>query len=100
MATNDFFPNRPAAVPTIYAFASTHPDHAGLLKVGYTERSAPERIAEQWPGGLKAYKIELIESAMRPDGTSFTDHDIHRHLRARGHKNTTHEWFKCTVKDV
>lgn len=94
------FPHRPAAAPTIYAFASTHPDHAGLLKVGYTEREAADRIAEQWPGGLKAYKIELIESAMRPDGTSFTDHDIHRHLRARGHKNTTHEWFKCTVKDV
>lgn len=96
----DFFPTRPAATPTIYAFASTHPDHAGLLKVGYTERNAPERIAEQWPGGIKAYKIELIESAMRPDGTSFSDHDVHRHLRARGHKNTTHEWFKCSVSDV
>lgn len=100
MNTSNFFPNRPAATPTIYAFASTHPDHAGLLKVGYTEREAADRIAEQWPGGLKAYRIELIESAMRTDGTSFTDHDIHRHLRARGHKNTTHEWFKCTIKDV
>lgn len=99
MAEN-FFPDRPAAAPTIYAFASTHPDHTGLLKVGYTERMAADRIAEQWPGGLKAYRIELNESAMRPDGTSFTDYDIHRHLRARGHKNTTHEWFKCTVKDV
>jgi ribosomal protein S18 acetylase RimI-like enzyme len=28
--TNDFPPPRPAAVPTIYAFASTHPDHRGL----------------------------------------------------------------------
>ncbi|MCC7087461.1 MAG: GIY-YIG nuclease family protein [Pirellulales bacterium] len=100
MSTSDFFPPRPLAAPTIYAYASTHPDHAGLLKVGYTEREAAERIAEQWPGGLKAYRIELIESAMRPDGTSFTDRDIHRHLRARGHKNTTHEWFKCTIKDV
>lgn len=97
---NNFFPQRPAAKPTIYAFASTHQDHSGLLKVGYTEREAAERIAEQWPGGLKAYRIELIESAMRPDGTSFTDHEIHRHLRARGIKNTTHEWFKCTLKDV
>jgi len=96
----DFFPQRPAAKPTIYAFASTHPDHAGLLKVGYTEREAAERIAEQWPGGLKSYRIELIESAMRSDGTSFTDHEIHRYLRARGIKNTTHEWFKCSIKDV
>jgi hypothetical protein len=27
----DFFPPRPPATPTIYAFAGTHPDHAGLL---------------------------------------------------------------------
>ena len=59
MAFEKFFPNRPAATPTIYAFASTHQDHAGLLKVGYTERSAPDRIAEQWPGGLKAYRIDI-----------------------------------------
>jgi hypothetical protein len=44
MALQDFFPPRPAAAPTIYAFASTHPDHAGLLKVGYTERVAADRI--------------------------------------------------------
>jgi|GEM_PF-2418608 len=30
---SDFFPPRPSATPTIYAYASTHPDHAGLLKV-------------------------------------------------------------------
>jgi hypothetical protein len=50
MPTQDFFPPRPPATPTIYAFASTHPDHAGLLKVGYTERIAAARIAEQFPG--------------------------------------------------
>jgi hypothetical protein len=97
---SNFFPSRPVAKPTIYAFASTHQDHVGLLKVGHTEREASDRIAEQWPGGLKAYRIELIESAMRSDGTSFMDHDVHRHLRARGFKNPTHEWFNCTVKDV
>ena len=43
MAIDEFFPPRPAATPTIYAFASTHPDHAGLLKVGYTERVAVGR---------------------------------------------------------
>ena len=100
MSIDGFFPPRPAATPTIYAFASTHPDHAGLLKVGYTERIAADRIAEQFPSGLKAYRIELIEPAMRADGSSFTDHDIHRHLRARGIKNTSHEWFKCTVAQV
>lgn len=100
MAIDNFFPPRPAATPTIYAFASTHPDHAGLLKVGYTERIAADRIAEQFPSGLNAYRIELIEPAMRPDGSSFTDHDVHRHLRAKGINNPTHEWFKCTVAQV
>jgi hypothetical protein len=100
MAIDDFFPTRPDARPTIYAFASTHPDHGGLLKVGYTEGDPLDRIKQQFPGGWTQFKVELIESAMRPDGTSFTDHHIHAHLKARGHKNTSHEWFKCTVKDV
>ena len=100
MSIDDFFPKRPAATPTIYAFASTHPDRAGLLKVGYTERSAADRIAEQFPSGLNTYRIELIEPAMRADGSSFTDHDIHRHLRAKGIKNPSHEWFTCTVSQV
>jgi hypothetical protein len=43
MSIDDFFPKRPAATPTIYAFASTHPDHTGLLKVGQTTRTAGER---------------------------------------------------------
>ncbi len=100
MALQNFFPSRPAATPTIYAYASTHPDHAGLLKVGYTERVASQRIAEQFPSGLTPYDIELVETAMRKDGSSFTDHDVHRHLRWRGIKNPTHEWFRCTVDQV
>ncbi|MCA9244396.1 MAG: GIY-YIG nuclease family protein, partial [Phycisphaerales bacterium] len=96
----DFFPSRPTTTPTIYAFASTHQEHKGLLKVGYTERNAAARIAEQFPGGVKTYAIELIEPAMRSDGSSFTDRDVHRHLRARGFKNRTHEWFECKVADV
>jgi hypothetical protein len=100
MPIDDFFPSRPAATPTIYAFASTHPDHAGLLKVGYTERPAIERIVEQFPSGLMTGKTELVESAMRADGSSFTDHDVHRHLKARGIKNVSYEVFRCTVEDV
>ncbi len=98
--SDDFFPPRPGATPTIYAFASTHPDHAGLLKVGYTEHKAAERIAQQFPGGFTGYDIRLIEPAMRPDGSSFTDRDVHRHLISRGIRHETHEWFRCTVKDV
>lgn len=100
MGIDDFFPPRPPATPTIYAFASTHPDHKGLLKVGYTERNAASRIAEQFPSGLNAYRIELIEPAMRADGSSFSDHDVHRHLRAKGIENTANEWFRCSVAQV
>ena len=100
MPLEEFFPKRPGAAPTIYAFASTHANHAGLLKVGYTEQKVAERVAQQFPGGFTGYDIKLIELAMRPDGSSFTDREIHRHLRARGIANPTHEWFKCGVKDV
>ena len=61
MALQDFFPARPAAAPTIYAFASTHPDHAGLLKVGYTERTAADRIAEQFPSGLNVSTSTFVQ---------------------------------------
>lgn len=94
------FPLRPGSNPTIYAFSTSDLDHAGQLKVGYTEHSVQERIAQQFPGGYTAYKIELVESAMRTDGTSFTDRDVHRHLKARGLVHETHEWFRCTVEDV
>ncbi len=100
MPVDDFFPPRPGAEPKIYAYSSTHPDHSGLLKVGYTERRVEERVAEQFPSGLRAYKIVLIETAVRRDGTAFTDRDVHNHLRARGIANPTHEWFRCTERDV
>ncbi len=47
----DFFPERPAATPTIYAFSVHDPGHAGLLKVGTTDGDAKTRIARPSPGG-------------------------------------------------
>lgn len=100
MTLVQFFPNRPTTTPTIYAFDIKHADHVGLLKIGYTEGSAKVRIAQQFPGGFDGYDIKLVEPAMRSDGSSFTDHDVHRYLRSRGIANPTHEWFRCTVKEV
>lgn len=37
---------------------------------------------------------------MRHDGTAFTDHDVHRYLKAAGFKNSAGEWFTCTVEQV
>ncbi len=98
-----FFPPRPAARPTIYAYTDSNPEYAGLLKVGYTTGNVQQRVAQQYPTlrpGGPPYRIVLEESAMREDGTSFTDHDVHRHLRQRGVENPKGEWFACTDKDV
>jgi len=98
-----FFPQRPKSKPTIYAYEDTNPQYAGLLKVGYTLVDAKARVAKQYPTlrpGKPPYRIVLEESAMRNDGTTFIDHDVHRHLRSVGKRNPKGEWFKCTAKDV
>ncbi len=101
--SKEFFPPRPASKPTIYAYEDTNPQYLGLLKIGYTTLDAQRRVAQQYPTlkpGKPPYRIVLEESAMRNDGTTFTDHDIHRHLRIVGISNPEGEWFKCSVKDV
>lgn len=101
--SNDFFPLRPAATPKIYAYADTHPQYAGLLKVGYTTKDVRERVAAQYPTkrpGEPPYQIVLEESAMYNDGTTFSDHHIHRQLREQGIPNPEGEWFACTPEQV
>ena len=99
----DFFPPRPESRPTIYAYEDTNPQYRGFLKVGYTTVDAQSRVAQQYPTlrpGKPPYRIVLEESAMRNDGTVFTDHDVHRHLRIVGIKNPEGEWFRCTTEQV
>jgi len=101
MNNNEFFPPRPSTNPTIYAYelagVSTH---VGLIKIGFTSRNAVSRVSEQLKtSGLK-YRIVFEESAMKCDGSSFTDHDIHRNLRRQGFANPEGEWFKCTINDL
>ncbi|MCK6417899.1 MAG: GIY-YIG nuclease family protein [Alphaproteobacteria bacterium] len=101
--SKDFFPARPAARPTIYAYRDTNPQYVGLLKVGFTSVDVKKRLEQQYPTlrpGALPYEILLEESAMRKDGSSFTDRDVHRYLKKRGFNNPEGEWFKCTVKDV
>lgn len=98
-----FFPPRPDARPTIYAYEDTNPQYLGLLKVGYTIIDAKTRVAQQYPTlkpGKPPYRIVFEESAMRNDGSAFTDRDVHRHLRKVGVKNPDGEWFKCSFKEV
>src|SRR5208337_4117451 len=101
--SNGFFPPRPASRPTIYAYEDTSPQYAGLLKVGYTTVDAQFRVAQQYPTlkpGKPPYRIVLEESAMRGDGSGFTDHDVHRYLRIIGIKNLEGEWFRCTTEQI
>src|SRR6266571_6484090 len=101
--SNGFFPPRPESRPTIYAYADTNPQYAGLLKVGYTTLDAKTRVAQQYPTvrpGMPPYRIVLEEPAMRNDGTVFTDRDVHRMLRLNGVKNAVGEWFRCTIDQV
>jgi len=99
----DFFPQRPGLVPKIYAYEDTNPQYEGLLKIGYTTKDVRERVAQQYPAlrpGDKPYRIMFEEEALRNDGSSFTDHEVHRVLRRNGVPNPKGEWFKCDVNDV
>ena len=103
---HNYFPQRPTVTPTIYAYRLIGVDsHRGYLKVGYTDRTAKERIDEQLHTSKVQYEIVLVESAMSNDGSCFTDKDVHRLLERKGCKrlnplDKTDEWFRCSVADI
>lgn len=102
----NFFPQRPTVTPTIYAYRLLGVDsHKGYLKVGYTDRTAKERIDEQLHTSKIRYEIVLTESAMTNDGSCFTDKNVHKLLERKGfHRlnplDKTDEWFDCSMEDV
>jgi len=102
----EFFIQRPAVTPTIYAYKLVGVNsHKGYIKVGYTDRDVETRVKEQLHTSGIEYKILLKESAMRSDGTCFTDHEIHTALKRKGFLQLNqgldkNEWFNCTIKDV
>ncbi|MCL2504067.1 MAG: GIY-YIG nuclease family protein [Coriobacteriia bacterium] len=101
MPNAEFFPLRPEAQPTVYAYEDSHPQYEGLLKVGYTTIGAQQRVAQQYPtkrpDGKVPYRIVFEESAMYSDGGNFSDHDIHRALDRRRFERVGGEWFRCSV---
>ena len=106
MSTLEFFAPRPEIKPMIYAYELVGvKSHEGYLKVGYNERDVETRVAEQLHTSAVPYRIVFKASAMRPDGSCFTDHDIHAALRKRGYiqlnaGNDKNEWFKCDLNAV
>lgn len=102
--SKDFFPIRPTSQPMIYAYEDSNPEYKGLIKVGYTTIDVEKRVKQQYPtkrpGKKKPYRILFAESAMYSDGSSFTDHRVHRVLKEKGFSSEGGEWFRCTVNDV
>jgi hypothetical protein len=99
--SQEFFPKKSEATPTIYAYKLPNDaSRSEQLKVGFTNRTAKERIKEQVGATRAEYHIVLEEPAMRNDGSAFTDHDVHRYLKNKGFKNPDGEWFECSIEDV
>lgn len=97
----NFFPKRPKINPTIYAYKL--PDVANkkeLLKVGYTDREAITRVKEQIGATHLKFEIVLEVEAIKDDGNTFSDHDLHKLLRKKGFENIEGEWFKCSLKEL
>ena len=81
---NDFFCQRPNVSPSIYVYRLIGvASHEGYIKIGYTERDIKVRIKEQIGASHVPYEILYQDSAMRSDGSSFTDHDVHAILERK-----------------
>lgn len=107
ISLSDILHNRPAVVPTIYGYTlPTVADHDGYIKIGYTDRENTEnRIKEQLHTAGIPFKVLFKESAMRSDGTCFTDKDVHRLLKHKGFRQLNegkdhNEWFYCSEKEA
>lgn len=105
MATNNnLFPRKPESAPMIYAYEDKYnPQLQGMLKVGYTTIGVQKRVGQQYnikkPGDAP-YIIKVEESAMRKDGSIFTDHDVHRQLVRMGCQHVEGEWYRCNAQQV
>lgn len=101
-----FFPQRPNVTPTIYVYKLIGvTTHEGYLKIGYTDRTAKVRIDEQTRTANLKYEILYTDSAMKSDGSCFTDKDVHNLLERHGFmrlnpEDKTCEWFKCNLNDI
>ena len=95
---------RPDIKPTIYAYELPG-IHDGYIKIGYTERDVKKRINEQTHTVAVTPKIVFQCSAVRDNGTVFTDKDIHRILERWGKfqlnaSEDDNEWYMCSVRDI
>ena len=96
-----YFSRRPDVKPKIYVYEIPDAENRkGLLKIGYTTRDVRERVKEQLRTAGLNYRILLEDDAIRNDGTTFTDKEVHDWLRRNDFANPDGEWFACRVRDV
>ena len=107
ISLSEILHKRPAVVPTVYGYVLPDlKDHDGYIKIGYTDRKETEtRIREQLHTAAINFKVLFKQSAMRSDGTCFTDKDVHRLLKHKGFLQLNagaekNEWFRCSIEDA
>ena len=100
MAATDLLQYQSAERPVIYAYSDTR--FPNMLKVGFTSRKVEIRMKEHYPTLVpgQSWKVELVRSAMRQDGTVFTDKAVHRVLKNAHVPNPQGEWFVCDTRQV
>ena len=100
VSNKNFFIEKTILSPKIYGYSDPSPQLEGLIKIGYTGTGdVKKRIKQQYPTlrpGNEPYKILIEETAVRNDGSTFTDRDVHKFLRAKGIENPKGEWFRCS----
>ena len=98
---DELLPDRVEARLRIYSYSIQDETHDGLVKVGQNTQGVKKRVSQQLKtAGIKNYKIEVDESAERPDGSVFTDHEVRNRLKAKGFDNPQLEWMRCSTADV
>ena len=74
------------------------------IKVGQTVNPGIDRVRQQvgtaFPGLQGVEILFHSEPATRPDGSDFSDHDVHRVLTSHGIVNAGGEWFETTENEV
>ena len=97
----DLLPAKPEGRLRIYAYSIEDSNHEGMLKIGQTTQSVKSRIEQQLKTALvKHYTVLVDEPADRPDGSTFSDHEVRARLSARGFPKVDLEWMTCTDIDV
>lgn len=105
-AVADLFPAKPAPRPQLYAWSSPEvaPRWRDCLKVGQTTRDVNTRIRESQGQARVDYKLEVVESAERPDGSLISDVEVRKRLIEKNFDNvvfaSSKEWIRCTAEDV